>query len=423
VDPLGVYHDVYADVFDFTVANVSTAGAFPAGQNLTFTYAGPTIEWGANPFKVFKEDNTTLETGSNAYDVKIVNATENAAYALRINLTEVELNWFISAAKTAYPPEFFTDMLDTHFYGFDVDVIPTIGVTYSNVTRNFTLTETLQFQSEEIDDGGDYLYTEVIPGRYEWGVAGNSHVGNAWSIDAIGLSDVSAAFKDKQVEYGMPGAASDMYDPSPPFQTMWVMNRVGTGTAWADYYYSNYGSSYANDYRVALKSNWCTTYPVASSNMISNGGPVANMLSYYENDFSEAFFGLSQFTSDPVWQNHIVARTCWLPHSTAHAYASSNSTGYGVITAYLDLNGTVVLQLWGAWGRDTAALDKWFNHYGIWQLQSAPNGLTSIIAEIPYTYSSGDWKAGTPSIVECLGTVSERLWQHDGQDKGGIHDP
>jgi hypothetical protein len=257
----------------------------------------------------------------------------------------------------------------------------------------------------------------LVPGRYEWGTVGR----DAASVDSAGLSLVSAAFKNKQVEYGLAG--EDMYDSNVANQMPWVMNRIGTGTTWANYYYYNYGAAYANDYRVALKDDWCTTWPISSSNMISLGGPLANMLSYYENDFSDAFYGLSSFTSDAVWADHIVAATCWMPHDATHAYTSSNAIGYGVITSFLDENGTAVLQIWGVWGRDTYYLTKWFHEYGIMQLQDAPDGLTSIIVKIKYSSYPEGYKPYDYSIVECLGTVSERLWDHYGELKGGIHDP
>ena len=157
--------------------------------------------------------------------------------------------------------------------------------------------------------------------------------------------------------------------------------------------------------------------------MISVGGPLANMLSYYENDFSDAFYGLPWFTSDTIWASHIVAATCWMPHDATHAYASSNATGYGVITSFLDENGTAVLQIWGNWGRDTYYLTKWFHEYGIMQLQESPHGLTSIVVKIKYSSYPEGYKPYDYSIVECLGTVSERLWDHYGELKGGIHDP
>jgi hypothetical protein len=408
-DMLNVAHDVYPDEFSFEIMNMSTS-AFPTDENVTWTYSTNELEWGAEPFKVFKEDSTSLEIGSSNWET--MNVTEGEGLTLQFHIDELELNWDIE-----YQPEgpLFTDLRDVHFYLWDFDVWPTIEVMWNNATRNITITATLEYIS---DNGREApLYVEVVPGRYEWGVVGK----NAASVDSAGLSLVSAAFKNKQVEYGLAGA--DMYDARVDFQMPWVMNKVGAGTASTDYYYYNYGEGYANDYRTALRSNWCTTWPVTSSNMITVGGPFANMLSYYENDFSEAFYGLSQFTSDPVWQNHIVARTCWWGHNTAHAYTSSNSTGYGVITAYLDLNGTVVLQLWGYWGRDTYYLTKWFHEYGIWQLQSSPYGLTSIVVKIPYTSYPEGYKPGTVTIPECLGTISERTWYHDGQTKGGIHDP
>ncbi|MEM2130546.1 MAG: hypothetical protein QXZ70_08120, partial [Candidatus Bathyarchaeia archaeon] len=57
---------------------------------------------------------------------------------------------------------------------------------------------------------------------------------------------------------------------------------------------------------------------------------------------------------------------------------------------------------------------------GIIQLQDAPAGLTSIILKIDFTSSS---KHPTFSIVEALGTISETLWVHGFELKGGIHDP
>jgi hypothetical protein len=52
-------------------------------------------------------------------------------------------------------------------------------------------------------------------------------------------------------------------------------------------------------------------------------------------------------------------------------------------------------------------------------LQDAPGGLTSIILKISYL----DPTHPTFSIVEALGTISETLWTHNSELKGGIHDP
>jgi hypothetical protein len=356
-------------------------------------------------FKVFKESVTSL--GIWYFDLanKTVTDTSNStAFALLNN----RFLWTIDGP----------DLRDLHVDWLDPNATLVATVTYNATSGNFTVNLRVYASPWQTSN---IMYQEWIPGRYEWGVVGR----DAASVDSAGLSLVSAAFKNKQVEYGLAG--EDMYDTSVANQMPWVMNRIGTATevphTFTNYYYYNYGEAYANDYRVALRDDWCTTWPVTTSNMISVGGPLANQLSYYENDFGPAFYGLSQFTSDSVWQNHIVAAACWMPHDTSHAYTSTNTTGYGVITTYLDINDTEVLSIWGVWGRDTYYLTKWFHEVGIYQLQQAPDGLTSIVVKITYASYPEGYKPTGFSIVECLGTISERLWIHGTESKGGIHDP
>lgn len=408
VDPLGVYHDVYADEFDFSVANVSTAGAFPTDQNLTFTYTGPTMEWGADPFKVFKEDYTTLEIGSDADNIQTINATQNASYAVTINVTAIVLDWEIGPAVRVYPPELFTDMLDTHFYGWNFDVTPTITITYSNATGRFTLTETLSFEAE---DDEYILYTEVIPGRYEWGVVGR----DAASVDSAGLSLISAAFKNKQVEYGIAG--EDMYDPEIANQIPWMMSKMGAGTSKADYYYGE------SDFRTALQDDFCTTWQITRANLIGSGGPIANLLAYYGNDFADAFFGLDQFTSYTTWENKIIALTCW--NGTKKGFTNTNTIGYAVVSTFEDINGTNIFLVWGNWGRDTFYAAKWFHEDGIREFQDFPAGATSIVLKITYANSTEGYKPTAYNVIEVLGTISETLVYDSYLQiyKGGIHDP
>ena len=242
----------------------------------------------------------------------------------------------------------------------------------------------------------------TLMGRYEWIEVGRI----AASVDSAGAALVSAAFKNKQVEIGIAGL--DMWDPVIANQIPWVMRKFGTGDAMVDYHYDYAGG----DHRTALRDDWCTTWPVASSNMIGVGGPLANVLAWYGNDFTAAFFGVSMFTDYTPWENKIAALTCW----NKNAYASDEDTGYAMIGTYKDINGTVLLLVWGHWGRDTYYATKWFHEEGIYQLQEAPLCLTSIILEIDYTVHEPE-----VSIVECLGTISETEWVHD-YDKGGIHD-
>ncbi|MEM2092143.1 MAG: hypothetical protein QXR59_02520, partial [Candidatus Bathyarchaeia archaeon] len=172
----------------------------------------------------------------------------------------------------------------------------------------------------------------------------------------------------------------------------WVMHKFGTGNTKADYM-DGIG-------RAALKDDWCTTWPVASSNMIAVGGPLANMLAYYANDFTPAFFGLPEYACDE-WAGKIIALSCW----SQNTYESTEDTGYAVVTTYKDLNGTVLFLIWGHWGRDTYYATKWFHEEGIWELQEAPRCATALILEIDYTVHEP-----AVSVVEVLGTISERKW-------------
>ena len=243
---------------------------------------------------------------------------------------------------------------------------------------------------------GEYTY----PGRYEWTVVGRE----AESVDSVGAALVTAAFKNKAIEIGMAGL--DMWDSMVANQIPNVMRKFGTGHTAYDYHYDHA----AGDHRAALHDDWCTTWPVTSSDMIGVGGPLANVYAYYLNDFTEAYYDSTD--------EEIETSTCWEKNS----YASDEDTGYAVISTYKDLNGTINLVIWGHWGRDTFYACKWFHEVGAYQLQDAPLCITGIVLEIDYTEHEPE-----VSVVECLGTISEFDWTHysiDGEEeKGGLHDP
>jgi hypothetical protein len=263
-----------------------------------------------------------------------------------------------------------------------------------------------------------YYYEEDLMGCYEWAEVGR----DAASVDSVGLALVSEAFDSiKGIPTGIAGA--DMDNPVVANQMPFVMNKFGAGTSKADYK-DALG-------RAALNDDWCTYWPVASSNMIGVGGPLANLLAYYANDFTTAMYGLSPYAGTGPYLDMIVPVTCWdkawpTTDGLYHLYSSSSSTGYAVISTYLDINGTELFMVWGGWGRDTYYASQWLHGDvarnippGIVQLQDAPCGATSIILKIDYT----DPKHPTFSIVEVLGTISETLWVHNSEYKGGIHDP
>lgn len=267
------------------------------------------------------------------------------------------------------------------------------------------------------------LTEEDMMGCYEWAEVGR----DANSVDSAGLALVSEAFDSiKGIPTGIAGA--DMDNPVVANQMPFIMSKFGAGTSTADYK-DALG-------RAALNDDWCTYWPVASSNMIGVGGPLANMLAYYANDFTTAMYGLSPYAGTGPYAGMIVPVTCWdkawpTTDGLYRLYSSSNSTGYAVISTYLDINGTELFMVWGGWGRDTFYAAQWLHgdvarniSPGIVELQDAPCGATSVILKIDYT----DPKHPTFSIVEVLGTISETLWYDLGTDvtspyKGGIHDP
>jgi hypothetical protein len=247
-------------------------------------------------------------------------------------------------------------------------------------------------------------------GAYEWTVLGR----DAYTSDSLGATLVTAAFKNKDIEIGIAG--EDMMSTDWGLSSIpYVLNCFGTEPgARADY--KDDGTTPGN--RLALKDDWCTTWPITSSNMIMVGGPLANMLTSYFNEFTDAFWGTytpfygESYTPYEPWQNRVVALTCW--NGTIEGYEASVDTGYGVITTYKDINGTIGLAIWGIGPRDTFYTSKFFHEEIIYELQEFPCCVTSIILKIDYT----DSKHPTFTVVECLGTISETTVE---LVKGGIH--
>ena len=101
--------------------------------------------------------------------------------------------------------------------------------------------------------------------------------------------------------------------------------------------------------------------------MITIGGPLVNVLTGYLNDFTDAYYGTPGYAY--YGTGAVNALTCW----NKNYYYSSEDTGYAVIGTYKDINGTVVLSIWGVWGRDTYYATQWF-HDNIEDLQELLQG-------------------------------------------------
>ena len=251
-----------------------------------------------------------------------------------------------------------------------------------------------------------FNYDEHTPmPRYEWITVGR----DAHSADSIGASLVSAAFKDKQIEIG--NAGFDMiFQEWGSTSIPYLLHRFGgTAPGWPPDYKDNI-------YRIALRDDWCKTWPITSSNIIGIGGPLANHITEYFNDFTDAFYGLNTteapFTPYAPWAGNVIALSCW----TKNVYSASATIGYAVITTYKDINGTVGFLIWGISARDTFYASKFFHEEIIFELQNFPPCATSIIIRIDYT----DPEHPTFTVPEVLGTISETSVEGI---KGGLHDP
>jgi hypothetical protein len=417
-DPTGVSHSLTnAGELGITITNMTQLDSGTTTDQW-YNYTTPLeVEWEVQPFKVFKEDTTTLESGAYNFAPSTV-TNETSGTALEFTVDGAEFTWSITGPRGTQ----FTDLKDVHFTYFSADWYVYVDVFYNATEGTYTIYPSVSFGAPALEESGpNAVYQYWMPGRYEWGIVGR----DSEVVDSAGLANVAAAFKDKQVEFALSGA--DMFDPVIANQMPWVMAKIGTGDTGIDYFYNPSGF----DFRNGLKDDFCTTYPISSSNMIGIGGPLANQLALYGNPFMSALYGIPGPAYAP-WTNNIVPVTCWAATNPAHLYADTNTTGYAVISTYQDLNGTNLFLVWGNWGRDTYYASKWFHDWEIMELQSAPPGVNSIVVKITYSSSTEGYKPTGFSIVEVLGTISERQWKYSSDGltspsttltKGGIHDP
>lgn len=230
----------------------------------------------------------------------------------------------------------------------------------------------------------------VIPppkGRYEWAIVGRDSA----AVDSAGASMVTAAFKNKGIELGLSGL--DMLDNNFGPRIPYVHNFfTGNGTLRESYY--------DQLERTALKDDYCHTWPVASSNIITVGGPAANLDSEYWNDFTDAFMTGPPFTDQYGYGLYLLGS--WDYHFQA-ARSPGTDWGFGIVSTYKDLNGTVGFIVWGWTGEDTYFITKWLHEGGLIELQDMNPCATTIKLEIYY----GDHPPRV-YIDRTLGTISEK---------------
>jgi hypothetical protein len=261
---------------------------------------------------------------------------------------------------------------------------------------------------------------EVPSGRYEHVVVGK----DAASVDSIGAAMITAAIKNKRMEIGI--GSLDMLDPEIEDQVPWVMAKYGEGYDISNYYFEaalgNTIDQEDMDLRTGLKNDWCTTFPISSASLIGVGGPIANLLTYYGNDFMDVLYGDPRFTEGSIWTERIAPITCWSGpmgvdlNGDNHTYSSFDTMnvedmdlGYAVIVTSKDKNQTVLYNVWGHFGRDTYYASRWFDFNKFW-LQHINDHITGIVLEIDY-YPDSDHPSITP--IEFVGTISEKTPHED----------
>jgi hypothetical protein len=134
------------------------------------------------------------------------------------------------------------------------------------------------------------------------------------------------------------------------------MAKFGEGYDWTAYHYDEL----AGDYRSALKDDWSTTVPIASADIIGVGGPIANSVAEYFNEFTPVIYrGMPWFNGGIMTDLHPVS-DWWSnkgddvdlsDYNVANAVAGPY--GYATISVYKDINGTVGFMVWGLTGNDT----------------------------------------------------------------------
>jgi len=387
-DSLGMQWGLSVDNIDLAATALNTTNSF----NVTFSRE--LNGWETN-FEVPSIGNPAGNTYTGSWDFQNLELLTDGANA-SVAISMADIHWYVTNPTL--------QNLKVSELGFTATL--TISLSYDADTGSMNITAIIDANPAYDYEGMMYMYVESQMGSYEWAIVGR----DAKTVDNAGSTMVAEAFGSlKEINVGTAG--TDMFGGEVATQIPYVMSRFSAGTDKA-----NYKDSIL---RAALGGIWCTYWPIAGSNMIGTGGPVASMFAYYANDFTTAFYGLNEFAGT-AYANTITGISCWnrnwygTGYNVYSSYTDSD-TGYAVISTTKDINGTVIFDVYGHWGRDTYYAAMWLHGDearglapGIIQLQSAPYGATSIILKIDYS----DPMHPTYSIVEVLGTISETYWYH-----------
>jgi hypothetical protein len=280
-------------------------------------------------------------------------------------------------------------------------------------------------------------------GRWEWITVGR----DSRAVDSAGAAMVSIAWeewKGKQVWLSGLDMQDDDFGPTVP----WVLREFWgkTWDMWWDYTYVEMNE------RVALKDDWCqppfedvkayydyqgtlpTIYPyaISSANIIVVGGPYANKVAWYFNDFTDAFV-FSNYEAgyyapgcwSRVTQPTVSSVDIWTPMGDVmgdewpadELWYSSTTTddcrGQAIVSTYKDLNETIGFIVYGLQGEDTYYACYALRGGLINWMQYLQAGVTTLVLEMDYKRESkfediyyGPHPVGF-HVKECLGTITE----------------
>ncbi|NWG09097.1 MAG: hypothetical protein HXX80_02090 [Nitrososphaerales archaeon] len=231
--------------------------------------------------------------------------------------------------------------------------------TYSGLNDAWIYFEDADGDPVDIPEGAliKVLYS-TYGGSYEWVTVGM----DSRAVDSVGSSMITEAFDSiKDIPVWKPSL--DIKDTQFGATVPFLLRKFGTGYARSDYYYST------TDHRLALKDDWSSTWPIASSNIITVGGPLANAVTEYFNEFGQAIyrgsnFGENDFLLTSDWGATFLGPTRDPPYQlntvVDPAEEGLEGSGIGIVSTHKDINGTVGLYVYGYSGDDTVWTSKLF---------------------------------------------------------------
>jgi hypothetical protein len=287
--------------------------------------------------------------------------------------------------------------------GFDDNISYDMDWTYGVLQINwYRVNDEDPYRDLDEGDLVKVVYPHVA-GRYEWTTIGKDSA----ATDSSGTAAVTEGIRQWK-NFDIKVASLDKQDvdfgPNEPF-----IFRPLDG----DYLDDQMAQSVEEEAgRAHLKDHWCRpdtwndtdpeelgdywgwAVPVSSSNIITIGGPFANLGSVYFNDFTDVFVRRIGET----WMPEITMYGCW----NRNVY---DEPGTAVISTYKDINGTVGLIIYGYTGEDTYYACYALEH-GLFEImQWLQPGVTSIVLEFNYDVHPSE--ECFFHVVEAVGRFTE----------------